>query len=217
MNALLTWLLNSAPWIGTLVAVAIATYFITRYFSKLEYSHKKLSKKVAELPCKENRQSIQEFHGMKSTLVSINDQVGEITKWIMHMDDGMIDTLARKCSPRQMTKMGMELFDISGAKSAIDENIDLFIGEIEEKEPKTPFDAENYALDVLIGKITTPIFNGIKNYIYYQPEIIKLKNENGEEEDVKISLNTLVRLMSIELRDRYLKKHPEIVTQSKCD
>lgn len=217
MNALLTWLLNSAPWMGTIAAVAIATYFITRYLTKLEYSHKKLSNKVSELPCKENKQSIQELHGMKSTLISINDQVGEITKWIMHMDDGMIDTLARKCSPRQMTKMGMELFDISGAKSAIDENIDLFIGEIEGKKPKTPFDAENYALDVLISNITSPIFNGIKNYIYYQPEIIKLTNENGEEKEVKISLNTLIRLMSIELRDRYLKKHPEIMVQSKCD
>lgn len=62
---------------------------------------------------------------MKSTLDSINEQVTEISRWIMHFDDKMIDTLSQKCSPRVMTALGRNLFDISGAQSAINENIDF--------------------------------------------------------------------------------------------
>lgn len=54
------------------------------------------------------------------------------------------------------------------------------------------------------------LLNGIKNYIYYQPEKIKLKNDSGEDIEVSISLLVLIRLMSIELRDRYLSAHPEL-------
>lgn len=235
MEAVLTWLLEHVPELGIFVAVSIAVFFLTRYFSRLDAGHKEVVRKVEDLPCNGHKDpvhdlqdvkskvdnlpcdihkdSIKELEGMKTTVNSINDQVTEISKWIMRLDGGMIDSLARKCSPRKLTKMGRELFDISGGCDVLNNNNAFFISEMEAKQPKTAFDVENVALDVLFSNIGNPIFNGIKNYIYYQPEIIKLRDDNDTEQDVKISLNIIVRLMSIELRDRYLSIHPEIESQ----
>ena len=74
--------------------------------------------------------------------------------------------------------------------------------------PQTPLDVEDKVYVVLAGKLSDPIFNGVKNYIYYQPEKITLKGDGDAEVTVSLSLTLLLRLMSIDLRDRYLAKYP---------
>lgn len=147
---------------------------------------------------------------MKGTVESINEQVTEISKWIMHMDERMIDPLSRKCSPRVMTALGKDLFQKSGADKVLENNEDYLIGQIEGLNPQTAYDVESRSLDVLLSKISEPMFNDIKSYIYYQPSSVKLKDEQGIEKDVPISLMSIIHLMGIELRDKYLAKHPEI-------
>ena len=195
--------------LGIVVIVSIIVWFLSRYFKKLEESRKK----VEALPCHEHKTSIGELAGMRMTVDSINDQVTEISKWIMRIDDSMIDPLARKCSPRVMTQMGKTLFRISGAEKALTENFSLLIDEIEGQSPQTPYDVEDVALNTLLKNISHPMFNDIKNYIYYQPEFIVLQDENGENREVRISLGSIVRLMSIQLRDMYLEKHPEVIPE----
>lgn len=209
MDAIITWVLENWPLLGIVVIVSIIVWFLSRYFKKLEESRKK----VEALPCQEHKTSISELIGMRMTVDSINDQVTEISKWIMRVDDSMINPLAKKCSPRVMTQMGKTLFKISGAEKALAENSPLLIDEIEGQSPQTPYDVEDAALNTLLKNISHPMFNDIKNYIYYQPEFIVLQDENGENREVRISLISIVRLMSIQLRDMYLEKHPEVIPE----
>lgn len=209
-NTILKWVLENYPALAAAIVLVIITVYITikiiKYVNKINESEKKLN----DLPCESHYQSIQQHSSMKETLDSINEQVTTISKWIMHIDDDMIDRLSQKCSPRVMTALGRNLFDISGARAAIDGNTDFLIGEVEKKGPKTPFDVENSALDVLLGNMTHPLFNEIKNYIYYQPEDVELTDADGSKKTVKISLFSIIKLMSLELRDRYLAAHPDI-------
>lgn len=46
-----------------------------------------------------------------------------------------------------------------------------------------------------------------------QPETIDLKDENGKDCQIRISLNAIVRLMGIRLRDLYLSRHKEIISE----
>lgn len=209
MDAIITWILENWPVLGIIVIVSIIAWFVSRYFKKLEDSRRK----VESLPCHEHKDSIDGLNSMRLTVDSINDQVTEISKWIMRIDDSMINPLAKKCSPRMMTKMGLTLFQVSGAEKTLQENSAFLINEIEEQAPATPYDVEDAALNTLLKNISHPMFNNIKNYIYYQPEFIILKDENNEEHEVRVSLNAIVRLMSIRLRDLYLVKHPEVIPE----
>lgn len=209
-NVILKWLSENYPTVGIILAVIIVTWWIASFVFKYKHKIDTAEGKLQSLPCESHRQSIEEHSSMKSTLDSINDQVTEISRWIMHFDDRMIDTLSQKCSPRVMTALGRNLFDISGAKSAIDDNIGFLIGEVEKKSPMTPYDVESSSLDILLGNMAHPLFNEVKNYIYYQPEEVELTDSDGSKKKVRISLMSIIKLMSLELRDRYLKTHPEI-------
>lgn len=205
-----TWIIGNTKLFGIILAiivlVAVTAWRAALYYAKLEATRKK----VNELPCTEHKNTINNLHIAIGTVDSINEQVTAISKWIMHIDDKMIDQLSQKCSPRVMTQLGKNLFNASKAKDAIDNNIDFLIAELEKKEPQTAYDVEDLALSVLLENLSHPMFNEIKQYIYYQPEEITLKDENDEEKSVKISLMAIVRLMGLDLRDRYLALHPEI-------
>lgn len=44
---------------------------------------------------------------------------------VVFTDGSMIDPLTRKCSPRVMTSLGKQLFELSGAAKVLDENSEL--------------------------------------------------------------------------------------------
>lgn len=157
-----------------------------------------------------HKDTLSEIGHKLERLDSMGDQLSAVSRWIMKLDPAAIDSLAPKFSPRRMTKAGLSLFEKSGAKKAIDEGASIFLTQLEERKPQTPLDVEDEAYNVLMQNLSNPIFNEIKNFIYYQPEKITLQNEAGEDIEVNISLLVLIRLMSIELRDRYLTAHPEL-------
>lgn len=209
MDAIISWILEHWPVLGAIVVVGVIVWFISQYVAKIEYSRKK----IEALPCEAHKSSIESLVTMNTTVDSINEQITEISKWIMHIDDRMIDQLTRKCSPRVMTAVGKQLFELSGANQVMKDNAIFLISEVEKKKPSTPYDVEDMALNVLLGNLSLPMFDPIKNYIYYQPESIVLKNENGEDCQIRLSLNAIIRLMGIKLRDLYLVKHPEVIPE----
>lgn len=207
MDAIFSWILENWPVLGVIVVIAVIVWFISQYVAKLEASRRKID----SLPCESHKTSIDNLTVMHATVDTINDQVTEISKWIMRSDGSMIDPLTRKCSPRIMTALGKQLFELSGAAKVLDDNSGFLISELEKKEPKTPYDVEDTALSVLLGNLSHAMFDPVKNYVYYPPETIVLKDENGKDCRIKISLNAVVRLMGIKLRDMYLAKHKEII------
>ena len=206
MDTVVSWILDKAPVIGILIVVAVLTWIVSRYFRKLEESQKKIEK----LPCDDHRTSIDHLSRMEEKVDLINDQVTEISKWIMSIDGNMINALARKCSPRRMTKIGNDLFEISGAQKVMSNNSEFFIKELEAINPQTPYDVENDAAKVLFGNISHPMFNEIKAYLYESPDSIEMTDENGQMRTIRLSLISIIQLMTLNLRDRYLARHPEI-------
>lgn len=52
------------------------------------------------------------------------------------------------------------------------------------------------------------IFNGLKRWVYNSPSW-KI-SINGEERDYSITMNDICFVISIKLRDAYLRAHPEL-------
>lgn len=158
------------------------------------------------------RDSGQRYNELQRIVSSTNDMVVEINKWLMKFDNDMIDKLAKKASPLKMTPLGEVLFEKSSAKKTIDNNIDFLIKELEDINPQTAYDVEEEALSYLLRNMGNEIFTDIKQFLYYSPDTIQLKDPvSGEEKDVRLSMQSIIKLMSIYLRDLYLKKHPNIV------
>ena len=97
-------------------------------------------------------------------------------------------------------------------KKTIDNNIDFLIKELEDINPQTAYDVEEEALSYLLRNMGNEMFADIKKFLYYSPDTIQLKDpSSGEDKDVRLSMQSIIKLMSIYLRDLYLKKHSNIV------
>lgn len=169
------------------------------------------SKKINALPCANHNYNIMD---LSKTVKSTNEMVAHISQWIMKLDPDMINKLAQKGSPLKMTPVGKILFEESPAKNTIVQNLDFFMQELENVNPKTEYDTEQESFNVLFKNIGHDLFNDIKQYLYYSPESIEIENtKTGGKETIKLSLNALITLMGIYLRDSYLEKHTEIVRE----
>ena len=81
---------------------------------------------------------------------------------------------------------------------------------MEEKNPKTAFDVESTAHEVLILATNEEMFNKIKNKVYNYPYMDILKRD-GEMVKYEVSLADVCFVLSLSLRDMYLKAHPEVL------
>lgn len=211
MDALISYLLEHAPWFVAIAIAAYAAWKISKYHTGLENTQNK----VNELPCNKHQENIQKsnnlYEELQKTVTSTNDMVLEISKWIMKFDNDMINNLAKKASPLKMTSIGKIVFEQSGAKKTIDENKDFLFDEINATHPNTASAVEEESFSVLMRNIGHNMFSGVKQYLYYSPEIIEVKNpDTGKNENIRLSMQSILRLMSIYLREEYLNTHPEI-------
>lgn len=244
MEAVVSYLLGVSPWMAAMVIVSIAIWKLSKYHSKLEEANKKMdnlpcedyrrniesadrkfekleewAQKIGNLPCEKHHDELLKrkvsHDELNKTVKSTNEMVTTISKWIMKLDNKMIDALAQKASPLKITPIGEILFEQSHAKRAVDENLEFLLSELDEYNPKTAFDVEDKAWSVLFRNIGHDMFTDIKQYIYYAPETIKIKDPiTQKEEDVQLSIQSIIKLMGIYLRDKYLEKYPEIVSDA---
>lgn len=211
MTSVLTYLLNNAPWIAVILVAIIATWRISKYHTRLEDTRDKVDK----LPCEKHKDDIhssdQKYNELQRIVTSTNDMVVEINKWLMKFDNDMIDKLARKASPLKMTPLGEVLFEKSFAKKTIDNNADFLIKELERINPKTAYDVEEESLGYLLRNMGNEMFAQVKQFLYYSPDTIRLQDPvSGEDKDIRLSIQYIIKLMSIYLRDKYLEKYPNI-------
>ena len=160
---------------------------------------------LKNIPCKEHESDLSKHTEL---LESNNDMLTELSKWAMSIDESMIEKIMKKCSPYQMTNAGKYLFETSGAKEALKTMSPSLIEEIKKNNPRTGYDVEDKALSVLLNNMSRIEFDAVKEYVFRSPSIIKVEN-TGEE--IKFNMLSIVKLMSIELRDMYLETHKEII------
>jgi hypothetical protein len=178
---------------------------------EIESLEKEIKNKVNNLPCADHALQLKEIESLKQISSSTNDIVVAMSRWIAGKDKSMIDTFIKKNSPYTITVMGLEMLEESGAKAAIDDNIDYFIGELEAIDPKTPYDVENQSINLVFRNMGNEIFNPVKNYIYYSPETIERYDaEQGKNRTIELSLPGLLNVMGVYVRDLYMQRHPEI-------
>jgi len=153
----------------------------------------------------EEKSNIQEFtlKNHDEAIVLLKDTTNVASAWIIKQDERMGVQFLGKRSPYSLKDAGIKLLELSGGKTAVDNNLSFFIDEIKKLNPLTAYDVEEISLRVLITNTGKSIFNSIKDFIYYSPEEIEIAGSK-----YKIGLNVVLRVMSLHLRDAYLNIFP---------
>lgn len=203
-------IITAVAGLGGLAWIIILLLGIKESVGKHDEAIGTLKKKQDELKCEEHRILI-ENHGKDLTaFTDIRNSIRAIEEYLMGFDKDAYSQLLRKCSPYRLLYLGEQLLDRSGGRKCVDDNADVLVAEIEKRSPSAPLDVEDAALNVVRAFRDTPLFNDVKNFIYYSPQEIELTDEKGEKVERSIHINLIFMLMSIYLRDKYFERHPEI-------
>lgn len=209
LETVVTYFLENFPWIAALCVTGYLSWKAAVYYTKVEDARKK----VDSLPCDRRKEELDnhlgKVAGLEDNISSLTETVDDISKWLMKFDSEMINSLAKKHSPSKLTFSGEQLLEASGGKKVITDNLDYYISEIKEMNPNNPYDVEKSAMKAILGSIKSDIFVPIKNYLYYSPDKISFHNEQeSKDEVVKLSIYSIIGVMTIFLRDEYLKRYP---------
>ncbi|GEM_PF-1754710 len=231
----LQYIIDNYPIIATYVVVIIGTVYVTIYVYKLVHKLNDTKNKVDKLPCNTHHNNISDINVKHNTLIekidstnriiedlrniSINkyEAIEELCAWVMKKDKAMIDVL-KKHSPLSMTKVGQIIFEKMPTQKLVDDNIDYLLEEVRKEDPQTAFDVEDISLKVMLRNISHPMYNDLKNYLYYSPETLSVFNpETNTEIEIEVSMTMAMQLMGIYLRDKYLNKFPNLLEIEKIN
>ena len=198
--------------VGIVATILGGVWFI---FSKI-FGMGRFSRRIEEL---ENRtcNAACDLHDrdievIKGELKSVNENLIKVTSLLLlkHKEAGNLFSV--KNSPRQLNDMGKQvLADIKGMDFLQTNQDFLFVG-IDGYQPKTALDVENAAHAVCAVSTNNEMFNAIKNFVYNSPSY-KLKDAEGRERLYDLAMSDVCFILSLPLRDMYLKAHPEIVVE----
>lgn len=115
---------------------------------------------------------------------------------------------SQKASPRKLNAYGNRLFEECNGQKFLDRNKEELLESISAKNPNTALDVENLAVQVLISRLDSDIFNELKQWVYNSPTW-KIEIQ-GQPQDYTVTMNDICFVLSLPLRDMYLALHPDI-------
>ena len=169
----------------------------------------KLSKSVGRLEARLDKlASTNDSHDI--SIRKLQMEMLEVRTFIKTKFPTSQTVLSEKKSPAQLNEFGRKLFADMGGSDFLSKNGIYLLQKMEEKNPKTAFDVESTAHEVLILATNEEMFNKIKNKVYNYPYMDILKRD-GEMVKYEVSLADVCFVLSLSLRDMYLKTHPEVL------
>lgn len=146
-----------------------------------------------------------EMANMKNDIWDMKEDIAAIKAVLVQKFPNAANVFSMKKSPRRLNETGEKLFaDIHG-EEFLQKNKDFFFSKIDAMKPKTALDVENAANFACSGYTDEDMFNDIKDYVYNAPSIT-IKDEDGKERLYDITLGDVCYVLSLPLRDMYLKE-----------
>lgn len=123
------------------------------------------------------------------------------------MKDSTASTLFNSESPLALNKLGLDLLDVSGGRTYIDNNLDLLINLVKKENPKSSLDVEQCSSAIILDVSNSDDFIAIKDFVYNNPEYKK----------IEITVALIASVLGIYLRDKYFEKYPEASVEKKLN
>lgn len=219
-ETILNFITERWPFLSILIVAIIVTGLIVWTVANWYNRFKKAEEKIDALPCEKHddlyprfvntEEKVKELPCSKHDEVfhDIKEQLVEIRTILTMKNPKVANAFSQKNSPRELNEAGLQLFrDVKG-EEFLNENKDIFLKGIENKNPKTALDVEESALEVLFSLTDNDMFIRIKNWVYNSPT--RQLVIDGEKKDYAITMNDVCFVLSLPLRNMYLDLHPEL-------
>jgi hypothetical protein len=234
MNAIIAYILEKSPIIATLLLLIAAVTFIVWTVSKFYHRVRDVEKAVGSLEksvdtrftsleksVDDLRMGLLKFEHMvelgfanmkvlEDKIPPIENKLNFVCAWIMGKDASAIEPLTLggshpnysvAHSPRTVNERGLQLYEQSGAKTVLEKNIERYLAQLATYNSPSAFDAEDNAYTVIYLNSSSKDFLPIKHYLF----------NNAEFDGKPADMRSICFVMSIPLRDEYLKRHPELL------
>lgn len=201
MDATLNWLAANYPLLFIFLVIFLIGWWARGVLNKLENRVTKCEEKESEFAKVIEKIGIN-FDKVRENIQSIKD-------YLVQKDEKAAVLFSMKNSPRVLNANGKAIFDIIEGAKFISDNHDLLMQRLSEKSPTTPLDVELYAKEVCIELLANPVFERIKNIVYRHPAVA-IKTLDGSETEYGFTIADACFVLSLPIRDEYLKAHPEI-------
>lgn len=186
--------------ISVLAAVGIFSglYKIGNKIGGFEKSINNLELSMKKLPCEQHGESLRKLH----------DDVLAIKIFLTSKYKNAEAIWGVKQSPTMLNENGVALFKNINGDDFLSINKDFLIERIKKKKPRTPLDVEIGAHEVLIENTDGDMFYALKNWVYDSPAIQIMDGDMAK--NYIVSLFDVCYVLSIPLRDIYLKLYPDL-------
>lgn len=210
MESILEYIINNWPDLSIVIIVGITCIIISRKFTKWEDNYNHRINDLEKRTCNSNCQSHEnDISTLKQDLKDIKSDIVTIKSLLVIKHKNAADLFSMKNSPRKLNENGEKLFSDIRGNDFLHENKDFLFAKIDEQQPKTALDVETAANFVCTANTDNEIFNRLKNYVYNSPTYT-IKDKEGNERQYDIALSDICFVLSLPLRDMYLKEHKEI-------
>lgn len=214
MESISNFLENHLPTALFLFIIAIvALVFLVWWAAKMWHE-------LNSRPCKEHSEHIvthtEKISDIASSLSRIDGKLEILLKVLPltsqpkeNILSNETPVLSQKNSPRVLNDNGLIVSQVFGCESFFSDNKEWLVSELSKFSPKTALDVETYGTMALRIASSDKRFNDIKNKIY-NSAALELKTEDGKSKRYEITLEDVLFVLSLYLRDEYLISHPEI-------
>lgn len=192
MNTFIEYISSNWPSIGVLLIVAFGVGKVVRMSTKWEDKNEK-----------RHSDSERRHNEIDSALREISKRISMIERYLIKNGGAYYNEFTQMNSPRQLNPKGKKLYEKSGAEKFLMEKREALLrmlsAEMNKLKVKTALDVEVLAQRVCYEVSRNEDFKPIKDFVYTHPVF----------EGSNISIDTIAMLMGLELRNEYLKIHPE--------
>lgn len=198
------------------------TIWLAIFLYKVISKNQLLEKSINSLPCSDHSERLSshtdKISNIEAFLSKIDGKLEILLKVIstsLQPKETILSnespSLSKKNSPRVLNNNGIIVSKEFECESFFKNNKDWLIEELSKFSPKTPLDVETYGTIALRIASSDSRFNDIKNKIY-NSAALELSAENGTTKKYEITLEDILFILSLYLRDEYLRIHPEIIS-----
>ena len=168
-----------------------------------------LEKRTCNADCDTHSREIKEI---KDKFSSHDEDIKTIRDFLLIKHKEAANLFSVKHSPRQLNETGERVYIDMKGEDFLNKNKDYLFSLIDGYNPKTALDVENAAHAICVTSLENEIFNGLKNFVYNSPSY-KITDRDGNERMYDLAMSDICFILSLPLRDMYLKAHPEIVSE----
>lgn len=184
--------------VDTMSTVAAQMWDMIKDHSRMLKDHAKILKRHGR-KIEDNTRTLLE-HGLRIT--NLEMKIERFTEDLNSKERRLNQTN----SPIELTPLGYQVLEEMGGKAYLDEHEERLMKLMERERLKCAMDVQEFAARFMDREIDQDELIPVRDFVFFTPTYYV-----AEDDTFSFKMRDAIRLMALYLRDKYLKRHPELL------